>query len=130
MRSSADGKIVIGIDSINMIEITQYIGQDGRHKEKFKDIINIILGGLSNRYLYRREKIDKHVNNVSAMRFFVGQENDRIYCQETSEGENRKIIILGILHLHKDTDELSAEQIKQITTLSNYQYVFENEKGK
>lgn len=127
MRESKDGKVIIGIDSINMINITQYIGQDDRHKGKFIDIVNIILEGLYNRHLYKREKMPG-VNNVTAMRFFVGQENDRIYCQETSDGGKTKIIILGVLSLNKDTDELSAEQIREIKSLSTYNYVFDERK--
>ncbi len=129
MRELQDGKLIIGVDSINMLQITQYIGQDPRHKSKFIDILNILNDGLHNRHLYKREKINKDVNNVTAMRFFVGQDNDRIYCQESSEGDKRKIIILGVLSLHKETDELSPTQIKQITELSNYNYELE-EKGK
>lgn len=127
MRISADLKTIIACDSEKLLEMTQYIGQDQRHKDKWIDIINIILEGKINTHLYKREKLSAAINNVTAMRFFVGQENDRIYCQEMNQGEV-KIIILGFLHLHKDTDELSAEEIKLITTLSSYEYELEQKK--
>jgi len=124
MRVSPDGRVIIAIDSLNLKEITSYIGQDHRHKDKFIDIANVILEGLNNRHLYKREKISSDINNVTAMRFFVGQENDRIYCQEMSD-ESRKIIILGTLHLHKKCDELSQREIKEIKKLSRYEYEIE-----
>jgi ABC-type cobalamin/Fe3+-siderophores transport system ATPase subunit len=128
MRISANGSVTIACDTVAIAEITAYIGQDQRHKDKFIDIIAVLLGELTNRHLYKREKISAEIKNVTAMRFFVGQENDRIYCQEMSAGEKKKIVILGILHLHKDTDELSAQELKEIETLSKYEYEIEPRK--
>lgn len=128
MRESANGKVVIGIDSMTLKEITNYIGQDDRHKDKFKDIVKLVLEGLHNRHLYKREKLSSDINNVTAMRFFVGQENDRIYCQETSyKNKKVKIIILGKLHLHKPNNDLSDYEISLIKELSKYEYEIEED---
>jgi Txe/YoeB family toxin of Txe-Axe toxin-antitoxin module len=123
MRTSPNGKVIIGIDEEEMKNITSYIGQDDRHKDKFKDIIKIIFEGLPYRHLWKREKLNSDVNNMWAMRFFVGQENDRIYCQEKSEG-GIKIFILCYLHLHKTSDELSDAEKTLLTNLSKYEYEF------
>ena len=130
MRVSGNKKIVIAVDAEAMIEITQYLGQSERHKGKFIDIAKVNLGGLSNRDLFKQEKINNVIRNVWAMRFFPGQENDRIYCQEKSEGDV-KIYILGILHLHKTSNKNSEREIRVITKLSGYEYGIEpQQKGK
>jgi len=129
MRISADGKTIIAVDSLTSEEILSYIRQDQRHKDKFKDIASVVLERLNNRHLYRREKISQKIKNVTAMRFFVGQENDRIYCQEMSEGD-KKIVVLGILLLHKTSETLSSRELKEITTLSSFKYELERNTGK
>lgn len=123
-RKKSPQNVEIWIDSETFQEIFAYIGQDERHKNKFIDIANIILGNLNNRHLYRREDINKDAKDVTAMRFFVGQENDRIYCKETSRGDI-KIVIMSVLHLHKETNELSQEEINIINTIAKYEYKFE-----
>jgi hypothetical protein len=83
MREYAN--VIIAIDEAEIQNIVaSYIGRDDRHKNKFNDIVNVIREGLNNRELFKREKIDDKINNVWAMRFFVGQDNDRIYCQQTT----------------------------------------------
>ena len=51
-------------------------------------LVELILGGHINRELYDREEINDKCKGVTAMKFFKGQENDRIYCkeQQTKEG--------------------------------------------
>ena len=124
MRVSPNGKIIIGIDSLKMKEITSYIGQSSRHKDKFKDLVQIIFEGLPYRHLWKREKINAEVKNMWAMRFFVGQENDRIYCQEVTV-EDKKIYILSDLYLHKTSDKLTKPEINHLIVLSKYEYEFD-----
>ena len=81
IRTSKDGKRKIAVDEENYQQILDYIKQDNRHKNKFNDICNIILNGLRNPDLYDKENINKKCKHVTAMKFFKGQENDRIYCQ-------------------------------------------------
>src|SRR6187397_973892 len=103
MRISPHKKVIIGVDSATIKEITTYIGKSPRHKGKFIDVVNIILEEKHNRHLFKREKINEKIKNVWAMRLFVGQENDRIYCQELSY-KSKKIFVLSVLHLHKTSD--------------------------
>ena len=114
-------KITIGIDTVNKEEILAYIRQDEKHKSKFNTIISIISEGLNNRHLYKREKLSAEVKNVTAMRFFPGGDNDRIYCQELSIG-GIKIIVLPELHLSKKERENTQIEIKIIKKVSNYEY--------
>ncbi len=125
LRPAVHRKTAIYIDSINSKEILDYIKQDKRHKRKFNDIVEIVLENLHNNHLYKMEKIDKNVKNIWAMRFFVGQENDRIYCKEIGK-DGTKMVIMGILHLSKKNDKLNAKQKAEITTLSNYEYEIES----
>ena len=116
--------VIIAIDEAEIQNIiTSYIGVDDRHKNKFIDIVNVIRGGLNNRELFKREKIDEETNNVWAMRFFVGQENDRIYCQQTVFS-GKKAIVLASLLLHKETDENGPREIAEIKKVSSYQYAY------
>lgn len=97
---------------------------DGRHKKKFQDIVNHIKNELNNRHLFKREKLDGEVNAIWAMRFFVGQENDRIYCQQTTFN-GKKAFVLSSLLLHKETDENGPREIAEIEKVSNYEYEYE-----
>ena len=120
-----DGKRAIYIDSINRDEILDYILQDDRHKEKFRFIRNIILDGLHNKKFYKKENINKKTKDVYAMRLFVGQENDRIYCKQVQDENGMHIVIMAILHERKKSDELSAREISQIEKIGGYIYEFE-----
>jgi hypothetical protein len=121
VTQTKDHKTIIAVDVGNEESIMSYLRSPLRHKSKFIDIAKIVLGRLHNRELYKREKIDGEHNNVYAMRFFVGQENDRIYCQEIYTGDV-KTIVMGVLHLHKETRENSPKEIAIIKTVSKYEY--------
>ena len=124
MREYAN--VIIAIDEAEIQNIVvSYIGRDDRHKNKFNDIVNVIREGLNNRELFKREKIDDKINNVWAMRFFVGQDNDRIYCQQTTFN-GKKAFVLSCLLLHKETDENGPREIAEIKKVSNYQYEYKS----
>jgi hypothetical protein len=120
ITQTKDHKTIIAVD-VDEPGIMEYLRSPLRHKSKFIDIANVILGRLSNRQLYKWEKIDNEHNNVWAMRFFVGQENDRIYCQEVFEGEV-KIVIMSALHLSKKERENTERELSVIKTVSKYVY--------
>lgn len=125
VRKRKNCKTEIYIDEENHQEIFSYIGQDNRHKNKFLDIVNIIMEGLHNRHLYRREGFDSETKSIHAMRLFVSQENDRIYCKEVSKDNKIRVVIIGILHLHKTAEGLSDIEKSLIKTLASYDYEFE-----
>lgn len=122
MRTSSDGKRCIAVDNEVFDEVLAYIGQDARHKNKFIDIVNVILAGLKNRDLYDKENIDASCKDVTAMKFFKGQENDRIYCKEIRRGDKTMIVIMGALLERKKTTENSKRELATIRNVGTYTY--------
>lgn len=120
--TAKDGKRAIYIDSINKDEILEYINQDKRHKKKFMYITDIILSGLKNSSLYDKEDINEKCKDVTAMKFFKGQENDRIYCKEINSASGTHIIVTSILHRRKKDTDLSAKEISLIEKVGGYDY--------
>lgn len=119
-----EGKRAIYVDIINKNEIMNYLNQDNRHLDKFRFISNIILEGLHNKKVYRKEAINEKCKDVYAMRFFVGQENDRIYCKQTNDNNGIHIVIMAILHEGKKSDDLSSKEISLIEKIGGYLYEF------
>ena len=99
-----------------------YINQDDRHKKKFKFITDIILGGYKNTELYDKEDINENCKDVTAMKFFKGQEIDRIYCKEIHTPNGTHIIVTSILHRRKKNKKLSAKEIALIEKVGGYLY--------
>lgn len=122
MISSKDGKRSIYIDSVNKEEILSYIRQDNRHMKKFKFISDIILGGHKNTEVFDKEYINKKCKDVTAMKFFKGQENDRIYCKEIKSDSGTHIVVTAILHERKKSDDLSSKEKTIINKIGGYDY--------
>jgi hypothetical protein len=122
VASSLDGKRAIYVDSINSDEILSYIRSDDRHKKKFKFISDIILGGHKITELYDKEDINDKCKNVTVMKFFKGQENDRIYCKEIKTNSGVHIVVASILHLKKKSNSLSSKEKNIIEIVANYEY--------
>lgn len=122
MISSGDGKRAIYIDIENEKEIIAYITQDKRHIKKFQFITDIILGGYRNPEVYDKEDINEKCKDVTAMKFFKGQENDRIYCKEITDENGTRIVITAIVHERKKSKKLSSREIALIKKLGGYSY--------
>lgn len=120
--SSRDGKRAIYVDSINKKAIIEYLNRDHRHKKKFKYITDIILGGHKNTALYDKEDINEKCKDVTAMKFFKGQENDRIYCKEISTPTGTHIVVTSVLHERKKNNDLSAKEKALIEKVGGYLY--------
>ena len=120
--SSKEGKRAIYVDEENMEEIMAYIGQDDRHKNKFRYITAIILSGLRNTSLYDKEDINERCRDVTAMKFFKGQENDRIYCKEIHSSSGTHVIVAAILHQHKKSTKLTKKETSLIEKVGGYDY--------
>ena len=120
--STKDESRAIYIDEENSEEILNYLNQDARHRKKFKFITDIILGNLKNTEVYDKEDIDKNCKNITAMKFFKGQENDRIYCKEITSKKGTFIVIAAILQERKKTTKLTNQQKTKIKNLANYEY--------
>jgi len=103
IRSSDDGKRHIAIDGVNYQKIIDFIFKDERHENKFIDVCNVILTGLRNPRLYDKENINTRCKNVTAMKFFKGQENARIYCQEVKlQGKIFVVVVAELLERKKN----------------------------
>lgn len=120
--SSKDGKRAIYIDSKNKKEILNYIKQDNRHRKKFRFISEIILQGHKNPEVYDKENINDKCRDVTAMKFFKGQENDRIYCKEIKPESGTHIVVAAILHKRKKSNDLSAKEVNHINKIGGYEY--------
>lgn len=119
---SKDGKRAIYIDSLNKKEILDFIKQDERHQKKFRFITDIILGGHRNTSLYDKEDINEKCKDVTAMKFFKGQENARIYCKEVHSSAGTHIVVTSILHKRKKDKDLAAKEKAIIEKVGGYEY--------
>jgi len=125
ISESADHKKAIYVDKQNAEKIYHYINQDKRHKNKFRHITHIILEGLRNTELYDKEDIDKKSKGVTAMKFFKGQENDRIYCKEITTENKTFVVIACELHQKKKSKGISHKEKNIIHNVAEYEYELE-----
>lgn len=122
IRKSKDGKRQIAVDDESYELILEYIKQDNRHKSKFNDICNLLIEGHRNTDLYDKENINDRCKHVTAMKFFKGQENDRIYCQEV-RGENKVFVIVAAeLHARKKSQKNTKKENNLIEKVASYEY--------
>lgn len=117
-----NGKKAIYLDDENAEEIKSYLNKDNRHKKKFKFISDIILGGHRNPEVYDKEEINDKCKDVTVMKFFKGQDNDRIYCKEVHTPDGTFIVVAVILYKKKKTQKLNQEQINLIEKVGGYYY--------
>lgn len=127
---SSDGKKAICIDKENKAAILAYIKQSERHLKKWRHIVELILQGHKNTDLYDKEEINDKCKGVTAMKFFKGQENDRIYCKEMRSSEGTYVIITAELYLKKKSDKVSKKEIPIIEKVGSYEYKIEHRRGK
>ena len=125
IAKSADGKKAICIDKENKEKILSYIRQSPRHLKKWNHIVELILQGHKNTELYDKEDINGQCKDVTAMKFFKGQENDRIYCKEQRIGNELFIIVTAELYLKKKSDKVSKKEIPIIQKIAKYEYKIE-----
>ncbi len=125
LYETTDGKKAICIDKANSKTILAYINQSKRHREKFLHIVELILGGHRYRELYDKEDINEKAKHVTAMKFFKGQENDRIYCKEQRTEEGIYIIVTAVIYQRKKTNKVSKKEISIINKIASYEYQIE-----
>ena len=129
IKESNDGKRCIAVDRINAKAILAYLKRDKRHTKKFLDICNLIFAGLHNPFLYDKEEFDDKSHGVRAMKFFKGQENDRIYCKEMTIKNKTFVVITSELLEKKKTQKLSHLEKTIIHKVATYDYEIEEPKG-
>lgn len=119
---SKDGKRIICIDTDNWEAIFNYINQDDKHKKKFHYICGVILDGHKNTDVYDKENINDKCKDVTAMKFFKGYSNDRIYCKEISLEDKTFVIIACELFEKKKTQKNSKKNTPVIEKIGKANY--------
>ena len=125
IRRSADGRKAICIDKENRQEILDFINQSDRYRAKFHHIVELLLGGHRNSELYDKEDINTKAKKVTAMKFFKGQENDRIYCKEMRTPDGVFYIIAAAVYPKKKSNKNSKKEIPIIQKIAQYEYQIE-----
>jgi hypothetical protein len=121
---AADGKKAVCIDKQNKALILAYVNQSKRHLKKFQHIVRLILEGHKNTDLYDKENINEKCKDVTAMKFFKGQENDRIYCKEEKK-QDLYIIVAVEVYFKKKSNKVSKKEIPIIEKIADYEYKIE-----
>ena len=122
IAKTADGRKAICIDVQNKGSILSYVNQSKRHLRKWQHIMQLILEGHRNTDLYDKEEINDKCKGVTAMKFFKGQENDRIYCKEQKTENGVYIIVTAEIYPRKKNDKVSKKEIPIIEKIASYEY--------
>jgi len=72
--------------------------------------------------LYDKEDINEHCKDVTAMKFFKGQENARIYCKEMTTSKGTRVVIAAYLHANKKSHKNSEVERTIINKVGGYEY--------
>ena len=119
---SSDGKKIICVDVDEWKEIFEYINQDEKHKKKFRYICGIILDGHRNTDVYDKENINDNCKDVTAMKFFKGNDNDRIYCKEVSLEDKTVVVIACRLLIKKKSQKNNKKTNPIINSVGKSEY--------
>ncbi len=119
---SKDGKRSIAVDQESADELLNFFQQDDRYKKKFNHICQLILEGHRNTELYDSEEIDGKSRGETAMKFFKGQENARVYCKEVSSEFGILVVVCAVMHLRKKSQKLTHMEKNIIHKVADYEY--------
>lgn len=125
LQESENSNKAICIDSENAKQLLAFLNKDERHKKKFRYISELILRGIRNTELYDKENVNKKAKNVTAMKFFKGQENARIYCKEQRINNKLFVVICCELLESKKSQNNNKSIRTLIDKISNYEYEIE-----
>lgn len=122
IRYNKDKTIAICVDVETWSVISEYIKRNEKHKKKFNYIVEIILNRLRNTDLYDKEEVNKKCKGVTAMKFFKGRSNDRIYCKEQTLEDKTFIVVTAELFEKKKTQGLKQKSRNIIKKVASYEY--------
>lgn len=122
IRYNTDESIAICVDIETWGIISEYIKRDIKHKKKFNYIVDIILNRLRNTDVYDKEEINKKCKGVTAMKFFKGQSNDRIYCKEETLDDKTFIVVAAELFEKKKSQGVNQKAKNVIEKVASYEY--------
>lgn len=122
IRYNEDKTRAICVDTDTWESIFDYVSRSNKHKKKFNHIVELILRRLRVPDLYDKEEINTKCKGVTAMKFFKGQTNDRIYCKEiTLEDKTFVVIAAELFELKKDQGV--KKKVKNIIErVASYEY--------
>jgi len=122
VRYNESGDIALAIDVENSERIKEYLTRSDQHKKKFQYIVNHIFDRLKNRDIYDKEEISNKAKGVTAMKFFKGGSNDRIYCREMTHGDKTFVVIAAELLEKKKNQKINQKQRNLIEKVGSYEY--------
>lgn len=101
VQVSKDGKEALYLDEENSGEIMAFLKSDPANLKKFRTAVEMILDHKAPRDLYDKEDFEKDCEKVTAIKLFKGKKNPRIYCQQYTDGDTERFVIIGIELLEK-----------------------------
>lgn len=112
--------ICVDVETAN--KILEYVNRSKQHRKKFIYICDIILNGLKNTDLYDKEEINSKCKDVTAIKFFKGRSNDRIYCKEQTMEDRTFVVITSELFEKKKTQKVKGKNKNIIEKVGSYEY--------
>jgi hypothetical protein len=123
IKISADGKKAFYLDVDNSQEIKAFLQSDSANFKKFNTALELILNHHATRDLYGKENFEKGCEHVTAIKLFKGKKNPRIYCQQFTDGETERFVIIGVELLEKKkSQKLTAAEKSIIRRVAKYEY--------
>jgi hypothetical protein len=123
IKISEDGKKAFYLDVDNSHEIMTFLNSDPANLKKFKTALELILNHRAPRDLYDKENIEKGCEHVTAIKLFKGKKNPRIYCQQYTDGDTERFVIIGVELLEKKkSQKLTAAEKSIIRRVAQYAY--------
>ena len=122
LRYNDSGDIALCIDVENWKVILEFLTRSDQHKKKFQYIVKHIFNRLKNRDIYDKEEISDKAKGVTAMKFFKGRSNDRIYCREMTLGDKTFVVIAAELLEKKKNKKINQKQRNLIEKVGSYEY--------
>ena len=123
IRISDDGKKVFYLDEENSVEIMSFLRSESANLKKFNTSLELILNHRAPRDFYDKENFEKGCEHVTAIKLFKGKKNPRIYCQQYTDGETERFVIIGIELLEKKkSQKLTSIEKSIIRRVSKFEY--------
>jgi hypothetical protein len=123
IRISDDGKKAFYLDEENSVEIMSFLRSESANLKKFNTSLKLILNHRAPRDLYDKENFEKGCEHVTAIKLFKGKKNPRIYCQQYTDGETERFVIIGIELLEKKkSQKLTSVEKSIIRRVSKFEY--------
>lgn len=122
LRYNEEKTIAICVDEFAEESILDYIKRDAKHKQKFLQIVELILRRIPNRDLYGKEDVNEKCKNMTAMKFFKGRTNDRIYCKQFTTEDKLFVVIMAVLFEKKKVQKNNNKINNLLHKISSYEY--------